>query len=675
DIPARELDLRLQPGLKVFRLQDSESGSYQVNLMFRGRYQVDPADGQRERLLDRIATRMLLIQLQRQPRPQGVTAYTMQRVQIGQQSEVVALAASLQQSVHEQALQGLLTEVQRLRCYGFYQRDLDREKDKLRRVADDMLARGDARDFADWVQQLSDPSQADRPIQTRSTIAKSSLRLIDSIRLEEINQRVKRWTDSDDRVLQLSAPDGQALALPTVERYQTLLAGIDVAALAAPQPEAKPAPHVVVPPLPKAEHAGSVVAVKRYDAERVQYWTLSNGDRLVWLRRAGGDGKANLQIESASGYRQVGGKSWLEQSASQLVWSSPPQGFDERQWQAWQARERMSLSQDQQALQTRFSAETEAKRLGDLMALYRARVTQPQVPDDAVEQLRNDLARHLQPAPLKTRETQERALAQLRYGPQPSGLPSAAEAAALSRADLLHTWARQMAVPVTYYLSADIDEADLRQWVSRELAGIPRGAVAQGEPLLQQPGVRQARLANAIEPRATLQVLGYAERAWTPEDAVRVSTLRQLANAALKERLRGEARGLYQLTFESELNPATQRLETRLLFTCDPQRLDELWQQAEAVLRALPSQITPERVATVRRELQRDEGKRQQDSATQLHRLILSDQRWGDPRYLSSQAHLDQALQVQPLRELAGQLLSAANRVRLDIVPRTEPDA
>ena len=61
--------------------------------------------------------------------------------------------------------------------------------------------------------------------------------------------------------------------------------------------------------------------------------------------------------------------------------------------------------------------------------------------------------------------------------------------------------------------------------------------------------------------------------------------------------------------------------------------------------------------------------------ATQLRRLMLSDQRWGDPRYLSSQQDLPDALQVDALRELAGHLLPADNRVRLDVMPHKEPDA
>ena len=676
-VPKRNLELPYLPGLKAFHLHDSESGSHQLNLLFRGHYAANREDslrGQRERLLDRVAGRLLLRQLQRQPLPDGVRAFSAQRALIGEQSEVTALSASLEQSVHRDALGALLTEVQRLRRFGFYAADLEAEKASLREVAERMLERGDERNFTDWVQLLNDPSQADRTIQTRSTIATNSLPLIDAITLEEINQRFIRWTDSDDLVLQMSAPRSQPLTLLTEADYQQLLNAIDIAALDAPAPEQRTV-EIVIPALPASEHTGTIAAVQQYPAEQVQYWTLSNGDRLVWLYQANDDDEAHLQIESGSGYRQPDSPHWLEQSASQLVWQTPPQGFDEAQWDAWQQREKLYLSQDQQQTVTHYSLRVEPARLGEAFALYRSRITRGTLADEALEQLREDLGKRLQQPEPTTRQQQEQRLAQLRYGPQPSSLPSVDELNALTRTALLERWQRQAAAPVTYYLVADVEEAQLREWVSAELAGIVRTPAAPTTPLLQQPGARQTRLANSIEPRASLKVYGYAEHPWSPADAVRVASLRQLASDALKARLRAEARGLYQLTFDSELNPATNRLESRLLFTCDPQRIDELWQEAEAVLAELPAHIDAQRIAQLRAKLRRDEQARLRDGATQLRRLMLSDQRWGDPRYLSSQQDLPDALQVDALRELAGHLLPADNRVRLDVMPHKEPDA
>lgn len=674
-LPPRDLELPVMPGLKAFRLQDSESGSHQVTLMFRGHHAAnrkDSLDGQRERLLDRITTRLMLTQVQRQPLPEGVRAFTLQRAQYGQQSEVIAFSASLQQSVHREALQALLTEVQRMRRFGLSHVELEQELEKLRGIAARMLARGDERGFTDWVELLSNPSQADSRIQTRSAVARNSLVLLDGIRLEDVNARMRRWTDSPDRVLQLSAPTTAHLPLPDEQAYQALLAGIDVARLAPPvPPKAEPAP-VRPGSLPAATRTGDISAVQRHQATGVQYWQLANGDRFVWLKRPDAEGKAYLQIDSASGYRRAGRSSWLEQTASQLVWNSPPAGFDEARWRAWQDQEKLRISHGQHATRTVFKADAAADRLDTLFALYRSKVTRPSLSQAAVDDTRQDFAQRLARELPTVRQSQERVLTQLRFGPHSPSLPKAAELERLDRDTLLSAWGEQAAAPVTYYLVADLDEATLAQWVRRELAAIPRRSVQPGEDLVQRPGVREQRLASAIEPRANVQVLSFSAREWTPEDAVRVASLKVIAADALKARLRGEARGLYQLSFDSELNPETGRLESRLAFSCDPRRLDELWQQAEAVLRDLPTQIDPARITRMRNEFAKQEQARQQDNPTQLHRLVLSDRQWGDPRYLERQAQLAEALQPDAMKALARELLSADNRVRLDVLPRAE---
>jgi zinc protease len=672
-LPERELDLPLMPGIKVFRLQDSESGSHRVSLMYRGHHAAnrdDSLDGQRERLLDRLTTRMMLVQLQRQPLPEGVKAFGLQRTQIGTQSEILALSASLGASTHHDALRSLLTEVQRMRAFGLHQADLDRERDKLKEVARSMLARGDARDFTEWVKLLGDPSQADRNLQARSQIADNSLLILDSLTLSEINQRLRRWTDADDWVLQLSQPTGE-LQLPDAARVQQWHAEVSRQSLTPPlEPVAEPE-LASPPPLPQPQTFGTVTGIQRYPEANVAYWSLSNGDRLVWLKRPDPSGKAYLRIETGAGYQRPEREAWLEQVASQVVWNAPPEGFSAAQWNAWKTREGLSLHLDQGATKTTFKAEVDVDRLSELFALYRVRIGQPTVPEADLQQAREDLAPRISRTP-SAREHSRAQLAELRYGPQPSGLPDR-EALNRLNAEAIHTaWAEQAAAPVTYYLLADVTEAELRDSVIQQLAGIERRPLLPGQALLQRPGIRHRQLHVSLEPRATVELLSYRELGWSPEDAVRVAHLKQFAGDALKARLRNDARGLYQLTFDSELNAANGRIETRLLFNCDPQRLDELKQMAMTVLEQLPQLIDEHAVQEMRSALKKAEQGRLADSETQLHRLALSDQRWGDPRYLSRQQKLPNALELSALREMAARLLSPENQVSLAVLPSGE---
>lgn len=152
----------------------------------------------------------------------------------------------------------------------------------------------------------------------------------------------------------------------------------------------------------------------------------------------------------------------------------------------------------------------------------------------------------------------------------------------------------------------------------------------------------------------------------------RVAALRELANQQLKQRLRGEASGVYRLRFDSELNPDTQRI-SQLSFTCDPQRADELWALAQQTLAQLGRSVDAKWVADERMELRRQERKRLLDPTTQWRRLLLSERQWQDPRYLSRQTRLPDGLRLELLKPLASQLFPANNQVLRAFLPGWMP--
>ena len=197
-------------------------------------------------------------------------------------------------------------------------------------------------------------------------------------------------------------------------------------------------------------------------------------------------------------------------------------------------------------------------------------------------------------------------------------------------------------------------------------AGLPLAAISQSSG---QPKKDSVTLAIALEPRAVLQASSYSEQPWSPQAAAQVAALRDLANQQLKQRLRGDASGVYRLRFDSELNRDTQRIESRLTFTCDPARVDELWALAQHTLAQLPEAVSATWVVQERGQLQRQEALRRDDAQTQRRRLVLSDRQWHDPRYLSSQAALPEAIRQAPLKALAARLFVADNQVQLRLLP------
>jgi zinc protease len=687
-VPERHAhDLPLDNTLKIFQLQDSQSGSNQVALLLRMHEPLSrPATmaALRERMIDRFTLDALFTQLKRQPLMPGVRSLTAQKTQIGDYSSVLGIAAAVDGNGHQAALRQLLEELQRLQQYGVHQGDLDEEKSQLRGLIERTLAKPESRTFEQWVNALNDAAVIGKVPQNAHAVARANLQWIDDITLEDINQRLNRWLSSPDQVLQLSAPRLTPLKLPSVAEVEQLREGIRHMSLTPPLP--RPAQEASKPSAvleaPGADNSGEIVSRRDFAKEKVTHWQLSNGDRLVWLRSNGEAGRFVLEAESSAGFMAKGMLPWRVQMAAQLAGRSGPEGWSADDISAWRKTNKVNVSLDQQAERLRLSLSTitsstepeqaSAQRLQHLLQGYRLTQDAVRIDRDAVDTAREELLSRIARPTDDISARKDAASRTLLYGKDNWQTPGSTDLEALSAEQLDADWQQLVRSPVTYYLMADVPDTELEPWVRRELAGIPRGAALVAQSTAQAPGKRRTDLAIAIEPRATLQAQSFTGQAWTPAQAARVAALRELARSQLKDALRRDAAGIYQLTFDSQLNPASQRIESKLVFSTDPVRVEELWQLARKTLANLPANVTEANIAGLRVTLRKQEAERRKDPATQLQRLILSERHWGDPRYLSEQSQLVDALQVAPLKVLAGRLVNAENLIQLRLLP-TEP--
>ncbi|MBJ9974436.1 insulinase family protein [Pseudomonas sp. S75] len=657
-------DLPLDDHLKIFRLQDPQSGSNQVSLLLR----LHEPDSRgttraalRERLIDRMTLAALVDSLRRQPRQPGVRSLTAQKTLIGSQSTVLGIAAGVEDLQHEQALRQLLTEIERLRQHGFSAQDFANESAHIRALGDKTLANQTPRTFEQWVEQLNNATAPDARVVERQAAARRYLEVLPSIERKDLDDRLRLWLGSADRVLQFSVPGQAQVELPSVAAVEALQAAIARQALSAPVQQQVDAPVTATYTPAAPAPAGQIVARKAFAAEQVEHWTLGNGDRLVWLRRNGPDGNWLLQADSSAGYHQAGVPAWRLQMAAQLAVRSGPQGA-----LAWRQAQRATLGLEHQPQRLQLNLSGAPQQLPALLQSYRLS-QQAEIDSTSFEQARSDLLQRVRSRPEDVRSRQESELRALKYGADDWPMPEPIALQQLDRAQLQADWQRLTRAPVTYYLMADVAADQLEPLVRSYLANVPRGAAPAAHAALQRPGARRSDLAIAPEPRAVLQASSFQPLAWQPQAAMRVALLRELANQRLKQRLRGEASGVYRLSFDAQLDPDSQRIESTLSFTCDPARVDELWALAQRTLAELS--VDEAWLLSQRRELERQEARRRADPQTQFKRLILSERHWQDPRYLSEQATLPQALTLPAMQRLARQLFPAANQVQLRLLP------
>ena len=142
--------------------------------------------------------------------------------------------------------------------------------------------------------------------------------------------------------------------------------------------------------------------------------------------------------------------------------------------------------------------------------------------------------------------------------------------------------------PVSYYIVSSQSPARIKPLLEQYLASIPRQNV-RNRQLIPSEGANLQRAAIGDAMRTDIHAWSWQPfYNWTPDTSEHIPLLVNLANARLKEALRGQAMGVYSLKFRSLPQPMLNRVENELVFNTEPARAEELWRIAQQVLEKCP---------------------------------------------------------------------------------------
>lgn len=660
---------QLQAQLRVVRLQDSESGGSQVSWVNRfAEPKLNGQEGFRQRLIEQIALTALTRQLKRQRSelPSVVGNVVARKADIGRSTYAFGLFADVMPGEYTQGLETVIRERQRLIQFGLDERDINSVKADIRQAALRMRDTPESRPFSGWVNELAIAWQNDRPYIGAQMRGKNALLLLDDIHLQEVNARLRSWLQAMDQLVQFSIPGKASFTPPTSAAIADRESDIARQKLL----PTKWLDGAQLPPLPQRDTAGQRLTVKNWPKENVQEWSLSNGDRVIWLRTPQMKNKIWFRAESQAGYLGEGLEPWRAQLASQLMGYAAPSGWRDDDYLRWKQQHGLRFNINQQADALEVSATVEREELDNLFHVYQLLHTDGHIDSESMKNSVMALARRqvVQKDSLSSQRAAQSAI--LRFGKTDFEQPTTAQLAELTVESLAAEWKKISAAPVTFFIMADIPEAQLKPVVERYLAGIARGEPLFASSYQQSAGHREKRSALNIEPKADVQLWSFNPQAWSPERAVQVSVARNLITQQLKMALRDDARGVYNLMFNGELNDKTARVESELRFSSAPERATELAQRARKTLRDAAARITQHDIDEQKIRFNRAENNRKGEVSDLQRRLILSYRHYNNPGYLSRLNGLDNAITLAGVREMATRLYSSNNLVIYTVVPQ-----
>ena len=662
--PVRDyLNPTLTDRLQINKLQDPRSSVSQVAYILRfddGASRAQTDDGRYQRLLDRLALASIVQRLRNQSEilPKGVSAVMPRKSDIGTQTTALGLFATVEPTGHPQGLKQIFEEIERLKRFPITEEELAKQKAPIQAQIENAKKHDGDREFSRWVQAMVDTTLLDKPFLTQPEIANLSEPMLKKITAAEVNARIQQWLKAKDRIVQYQPPRDTKLEISETQVAQ-LQEEVQKAEISAPQKEKE----IVPMSLENVQAKGSITNVEKFDAQNVQHWTLSNGDKVVWLKSPLAKDKTYFQAQSSAGFKAKGLGEWQSQVALQLIAQNAPLDWEPEQLKHWKELNKVSISLKQTATKLIFDGSVENAKLADFLRLFYAYQAETKV-KDGLDETKETLGKMIATQNGKNSENERlKAISILRYNQEKVDdiLPNKDSLEQLTDKSLNEEWAKMLQAPTTYYFMNDMNEDEMKGLVTQFLSDFPRSKRFDSVQVLPTEGKAIASFAMNPEPKSDVKMWAFSSHQWQGKDAVLVSILRNIATNKLKMALRDKELGIYSLHFESSLNPETDRIESELSFVANPDNADKLIGQARAVFYALPEQITEEDVKIAKAQFVTAEKDHLQEPRTWLARLILSENHTGNPQYLTEMQSLADGITLDNVKAMAKEIYNTNN--------------
>lgn len=662
--PVRDyLNPALADCLQINKLQDLRSGVSQVAYILRfddseSRAQTD--EGRYQRLLDRIALASIVQRLRNQSEvlPKGISAVVPRKSDIGTHTAALGLFATVAPTGHLQGLKQIFEEIERLKRFPMTEEELEKQKSQIQAQIENAKKHDGDREFSRWVQAMVDTTLLDKPFLTQPEIANLTEPMLKKITVAEVNARIHQWLEAKDRIVQYQPPRDTKLDISEAQVAQ-LQEEAQKAEISEPQKEKEIVPML----LEHVQAKGSITDEQKFEVQNVQHWTLSNGDKVVWLKSPLAKDKTYFQAQSSAGFKAKGLGEWQSQVALQLIAQNAPLDWEFEQLKHWKELNKVNLSMKQTATRLLLEGTVDNAKLADLLRLVYAYQVETKV-KDGLDETKESLAKMVASQNAKNSENERlKAISMLRYNQEniEMSLPNKSSLDQLNEKSLNDEWAKMLQAPMTYYFVNDMNDAEMKGLVTQFLSDFPRGKRFDSAQVLPTEGKAVASFAMNSEPKSDVKMWAFSAHQWQGKDAVLVSILRNIATNKLKMTLRDKELGIYSLRFESSLNPETDRIESELSFVANPDNADKLIGQARVVLDALPEQITEEDVKAAKVQFVTAEKDRLQEPRTWLARLILSENHSGNPQYLTEMQSLADGITLDNVKAMAKLLYNTNN--------------
>ncbi len=594
--------------------------------------------------------------------------------------DVYALNATVEEGRVAGGLEALLTEVERIRRYGFTPTELDRARaEVLRGYADAFAERDNTRsaELAGELVNLFLEGDAAPGIAYEYGLAQS---LLPQIAVEEVNGVVQELLAPGNRgVLATTTdqPDADEMTDAELEAlYTRLTAEIAGSELAPYQDEVTAQALVETIPAP-----ASVVRTEAWDDVGATEITLANGVRVILKPTAFKSDEVIFTATSPGGSSRVAeNQAYPASVAGPLVSSSGVGAFTETALEKMLAGKTVSVSPYVSETNEGFNGSASVQDLETLFQLVHLYFTQPRVDADALAAFQNSqrafLANRSATPIAALQDTLQAAL----FGNHPRRqTPTVADVDALTSDGVLALYRDRFAdasdFTFTFVGAFDVPTLTLlAQTYLGTLPTLPRDDAWRDVFPHLPGGAIEKTVYKGAAPQSQVVTIFHGPLAYTPENRIRLRLMADVLSITLREDLRENRGGVYGVQVQSNTSDVPDSTyQVVVFFVCDPQRVGELTGAVREQIAALKADgPTADDLAKVHEQIRRERQTQMETNPFWLQVLDYQGQRPGESRALiNTYADRAGAVTADEIQDAARAYLDLDRYVQVVLLPES----
>jgi zinc protease len=629
----------------------------------------------REHLVETLYNTMLnnrLGELAREADPPYLRAYS-RRGRLSRLKEYYLIGAVTHENQAERALETLLTEVQRVRLYGFTLTELQRAKDNLLQAMEIAYRERGKTESANYANEYIRNFLLEEPIPGIQQEYALCQQLLPTISLSEVNYVSQRWMLDHNRVVLYAAPQKQTTRVPTPAGLLAVMQRVldkEILAYVDKVPNQ--------PLVKKISRKGHIMERHRYPELGVSEYVLNNGVKVVLKPTEFKNDEILMAAFSPGGHSLVTDSLFIPAvTATPLIAASGVGEFGvvelEKKLAGKVVKVRCAINDITESL----SGSATPRDFETMLQLIYLYFTTPRKDSIAfvsyVKKLRSALENRAADPFAVFSDSLRATVTQNHFRARPLNLKMI-PALNLEKSFQVFKERFADASDFTFFFVGNLDTLRAPQLIARYLGALPnlkRQERWVDVGIYPPQGVINKAIQKGIEPQSYVELRFTGDFEWSRQNRYALAALAELLRLRLREQVREEKGGTYGVRVsQSNQQYPHPEYSLNISWGCAPERVEELIRVVMTEVEKLHTELATE-----------DEIRKIKETHLRTYETNLKENRYWldilnfyyfngeDPRLILQYPELVRTLSAEQLRATARRYLKPDNYVQVVLFP------